>query len=300
MCSVDVDIAVQNGSGAPRSASGLANISLANKNKMAHSHSSSVGRTCKALLFEPETTLADAAQRNPQHVCQRMAIVMSVANSRGLFSVFLCAYHFDLSWPMTGGCDGALWVWLLANAVAQLVVQLPVRTRFLGKLGAATTDEDICGVFADFTKRTSWRACRLLSLLSYCGLVMAMLAILAIRPGLSSTLINVCRLEASTAAVHNAAVIHFWASREAQSVEVANVEGATARQIDALPTMCCSAVRSEDASCAICLGEYSEGAVLRRLPCGHHFHRCCADEWLGRNMQCPLCRCPISQASAVR
>eukprot|EP00128_Syssomonas_multiformis_P018756 Colp12_sorted_trinity150504_noHs@11051 len=46
---------------------------------------------------------------------------------------------------------------------------------------------------------------------------------------------------------------------------------------------------SEDATCTICLSEYSEGEDLRELPCKHHFHQECVDRWLKINKVCPLC-----------
>ncbi|XP_068660887.1 putative RING-H2 finger protein ATL69 [Aristolochia californica] len=43
--------------------------------------------------------------------------------------------------------------------------------------------------------------------------------------------------------------------------------------------------------CSICLGEYSGGEVLRRMPeCKHCFHARCVDEWLRMNATCPMCR----------
>ncbi|KAG9454848.1 hypothetical protein H6P81_007752 [Aristolochia fimbriata] len=47
----------------------------------------------------------------------------------------------------------------------------------------------------------------------------------------------------------------------------------------------------ETSVCSICLGEYAEGEVLRRMPeCKHCFHARCVDEWLRMNASCPMCR----------
>ncbi|KAK6142846.1 hypothetical protein DH2020_023194 [Rehmannia glutinosa] len=46
----------------------------------------------------------------------------------------------------------------------------------------------------------------------------------------------------------------------------------------------------EDAECCICLSAYDDGAELRELPCGHHFHSACIDKWLYINAICPLCK----------
>jgi hypothetical protein len=46
----------------------------------------------------------------------------------------------------------------------------------------------------------------------------------------------------------------------------------------------------EDSSCCICLNEYEAAQELRKLPCEHHFHKDCVDEWLVVNSTCPTCR----------
>jgi len=51
-------------------------------------------------------------------------------------------------------------------------------------------------------------------------------------------------------------------------------------------------------SCSVCLGEYTEGELGRRLPCSHRFHQACIDRWLEQSKQCPLCMVAIDDASA--
>ncbi|ERN17269.1 hypothetical protein AMTRI_Chr12g268890 [Amborella trichopoda] len=46
--------------------------------------------------------------------------------------------------------------------------------------------------------------------------------------------------------------------------------------------------------CAVCLLNLREGEEVRRLWCGHLFHRKCSDAWFYRQRgDCPVCRCPV-------
>ncbi|KAG0226532.1 hypothetical protein B0O80DRAFT_435999 [Mortierella sp. GBAus27b] len=51
----------------------------------------------------------------------------------------------------------------------------------------------------------------------------------------------------------------------------------------------------EEAICAICLGEYNLNETIRFLPCQHHFHLECVDQWLLTDKSCPLCKHDIDQ-----
>ena len=56
--------------------------------------------------------------------------------------------------------------------------------------------------------------------------------------------------------------------------------------------------RPESASqCMICLSDFEDGELLRRLPCTHVFHKVCIDEWLlHRSTSCCLCKADVDRA----
>lgn len=41
-------------------------------------------------------------------------------------------------------------------------------------------------------------------------------------------------------------------------------------------------------SCSVCISEYIDGERIRVLPCLHHYHAPCIDQWLGKKKNCPL------------
>ncbi|KMV66263.1 hypothetical protein M970_040530 [Encephalitozoon cuniculi EcunIII-L] len=51
-----------------------------------------------------------------------------------------------------------------------------------------------------------------------------------------------------------------------------------------------SDVSDDTYHCTICFDNYIPGIKLKFLPCGHHFHQECIDEWLDLKDTCPLCK----------
>ncbi|KAK9765173.1 hypothetical protein K7432_006706 [Basidiobolus ranarum] len=53
--------------------------------------------------------------------------------------------------------------------------------------------------------------------------------------------------------------------------------------------------------CSICLDDFCEGDLVKRLPCQHDFHLKCADVWLTtRCNRCPLCKAKVHDDSSLR
>ncbi|KAK4531653.1 hypothetical protein CCYA_CCYA09G2510 [Cyanidiococcus yangmingshanensis] len=53
--------------------------------------------------------------------------------------------------------------------------------------------------------------------------------------------------------------------------------------------------------CTICLSQYEPSEEIRKLPCGHHFHRACVDQWLlFFDKSCPQCRSDVDASQPMR
>ena len=47
----------------------------------------------------------------------------------------------------------------------------------------------------------------------------------------------------------------------------------------------------DNPQCSVCICDFEEGEVLRRLlPCNHVFHQACIDQWMAQHSTCPNCR----------
>lgn len=93
-----------------------------------------------------------------------------------------------------------------------------------------------------------------------------------------------------------ATVIHLTAQDQSSSATGIVVTGLDQATLDSYPKFVYSGEvkKTEDGDqscCSICLGDYKDSDLLRRLPdCSHAFHVACIDEWLRMHATCPMCR----------
>eukprot|EP01113_Clastostelium_recurvatum_P041131 TRINITY_DN6489_c0_g1_i1.p1 TRINITY_DN6489_c0_g1~~TRINITY_DN6489_c0_g1_i1.p1 ORF type:complete len:424 (-),score=86.79 TRINITY_DN6489_c0_g1_i1:148-1419(-) len=69
------------------------------------------------------------------------------------------------------------------------------------------------------------------------------------------------------------------------------------QNVDMLPTRTYNGEKLPDGQevCAVCIGDYEAGEVVRYLPCFHFFHAECVDTWLMGSDLCPVCKYEIPQ-----
>lgn len=60
--------------------------------------------------------------------------------------------------------------------------------------------------------------------------------------------------------------------------------------VDSYSSRVLSDATDSSEKCIICMYNYQENQILRKLGCGHKFHRVCIDEWLIKSYLCPVCR----------
>lgn len=59
-------------------------------------------------------------------------------------------------------------------------------------------------------------------------------------------------------------------------------------------------VSSSQEACAICVDDFKDADRMRVLPCNHHFHMECIDEWLINHSDlCPLCKKQVPNGSST-
>lgn len=285
-----------------------------------HCLPSSLSRSCFQLRVRHHVGKFFFAGRDAHHSRDHLVLVVQrdpLAAARFIKSVSLfsiagncavgvaCAVFLSLHWTKCGFCDRPLRWWLLLQALFQLS-QLPVRAvLLLSVIAAEQSGQGIEGCVASITAAPAWTMSKNLALAQYGWLVLGMvwwahLESCPMCPGIGKLAVSVMLLCVARAAVALVAFrLLFW--QEEPVREVPKIVAATPDTIAALPVVRFSkkACEDSDACCSICLTEYRQGDEMRRMPCGHEFHRRCIDKWLHRNRRCPLCLRPVDETLAA-
>jgi len=245
--------------------------------------------------------LVDMAHRDPVVALRfiKAAMLLGSASSAAISIVSLSLLSFF--WSHWGRCQRPLRWWLLFNSLLQLC-QVPLRLVFFARAQAIeASGQNVVRRISTLAGSGAWQSSKMVSLLTYFWLILGF--VWTINTGNCSDCAWLCSTTAAMLALSSARVLCAFASfqvflpQDGQS-EQPRVAAAAPSQINALPTL---VFHSDDAavpsntSCAVCLSEYKEGDVLRDLPCGHQFHRRCADQWLARSKRCPLCMRAIDE-----
>lgn len=91
----------------------------------------------------------------------------------------------------------------------------------------------------------------------------------------------------------NGTIIQVTAQDPEAAIVVTGLEQAT---LDSYPKFVYSeevktTEKGDLSCCSICLGDYKDSDLLRRLPdCSHAFHVACIDAWMRMHATCPMCR----------
>jgi len=253
-----------------------------------------------ATFFETENRghedpLVETVRQQPVAALQFIRIMLLSGSIGSLVVCVFCWIFLYFFWSSSCSCQRPLRWWLLLYATLQQL-QLPVRFVTLHRLLCLPVNQGHAELQVEvqrFTSSLAWRLSKNISLFTYGWFVLGIVWVL------NSDFESCIEAHRMTVAVIGqafaravGAMLCFRICLQAQTIPEGppKVEAARSEEIYALQVLAFrSEMAQEHATCAVCLCDYVEGEVLRRLPCGHLFHRRCADEWLQRSCRCPLC-----------
>eukprot|EP00439_Symbiodinium_sp_Y106_P057920 s2461_g8.t1 len=249
--------------------------------------------------------LLDVVHQYPEEAAWFIKVVMFFGSISGVVISIPCGLFLTMYWGP---------YWILVHCVLQLL-QAPVRLVFFLRLCHiqrlnGNIQELSCAVVPagercfcshreecvrHLTHSAAWRTSKVVSIVTYGWFILGVVWLLNSTyckpcPGLYRLSLAVIFAAVARLLMTLIVFYHSFPPRF-QNQPPPKPRGASQELIDSMPLVVYSPeVRGDsETSCAVCLSEFDRDAVLRRLPCGHSFHRGCIDKWLKRNKVCPLC-----------
>lgn len=258
-----------------------------------------------STFFDPDhdtecvDPLVDVIQRDPEAGVRFIKVVMRFGSVGGILVSWTCIMFLLMYWTRCGSCDRPFRWWLMAHSILQLL-QVPVRVVFLVRLAEAERlGSNIVDCVTSVTASPAWRFSKTISFVTYAWFVLGVVWVMNAGrcdscPGIYHLMLGVI-FQALARVVVALGYFRALFLQAEPPAEQPKVEAADPADIKALPTLVYSDTlfSEKNMNCAVCLCEFEDGELLRRLPCNHHFHKRCVDQWLGRSKKCPLCMGPI-------
>lgn len=251
--------------------------------------------------------LANLAKDFPDEVARFLKTALSIGTLSSIIPIS-CAACLAFSWTTSTCCNRPLRIWVFVHAALSLM-QVPFKLLFLRGVNEATLHgSDISEFVRRLEASHPWTASRVLSLLTFAWSVLGVVwTVNASRCELRRMCMllivaTVLKLMASWFSFH-------WCFQHQQEGAIEELvdmqpQGASYEVINSLEVMEYSSQAEHDGGpeigCAVCLSDFEDGQILRRLPCQHKFHQCCIDKWLARRKVCPLCCQDVETVSLCR
>lgn len=248
-----------------------------------------------ALTESGEDPLMRIVYTHPQEAA---TFLKTVAMFGGVFAILVTvptSIFLAMHWEPCAYCNRPLRYWALLHCAMQMI-QAPVRLMFYMRLRRFQQQPgNIQDLFKQMTNSSAWRGSKTLSIASYGWFILGVVWLLNSShckqcPGLYRLCLSIVFL--SVARLLATLMVFYQTFQTANQVESPpKPQGAPQDLIDSLVVekYCSCVTVSGSESCAVCLSDFEEDDTLRRLPCGHSFHKGCVDKWLKMNKVCPLC-----------
>jgi hypothetical protein len=177
------------------------------------------------------------------------------------------------------------------------LLQTPVRFAFFFRLCLAEHQHgDLKECIRQLVSSRMWRCSKAVAIGSYAWFVLGVTWLLNSETCETCPGINMLCLAIVLTVVARmllTLVAFYQTFPQGSDVQPPKPQGASWSLIDSIPHVRFNSKLTcftSDRSCAVCLSDFEDGDLLRRLPCNHSFHIGCIDKWLMQNRECPLCR----------
>mmetsp|Transcript_118170 Transcript_118170/g.294771 ORF Transcript_118170/g.294771 Transcript_118170/m.294771 type:complete len:376 (+) Transcript_118170:68-1195(+) len=245
--------------------------------------------------------LLEVARRQPAKAARFLEAVLLSGSLLGVLLPLPCgAFFLSERWAACGNCGRPLHIWVLVHCLLHFL-QSPLRLALLANLRRRSQAEDLEAKVRRLTTSRAWRVSTALSTAAYAWFVVGVVWLLNADfckpcPGLYRLALGVMAIAVLkpilTLGAFRLAFRDDLGSTDGEGQpEASRPRGADEDLIAKLPLeeYPMELLTEGQTSCAVCLCDFEGGEMLRRLPCGHKFHKPCIDRWLRRNKVCPLC-----------